>query len=104
MKALRHESPGIADTAKRLGVKSGSDAVAYVLKTLNTSHGGKMSVARVLAGQAGDGTTSAAGARGRTGVAAVFKLVGQQPRSEVPPKPAIRWRSASSITPRPVTP
>ena len=33
LKALRHESPGIAETAKRLGVKSGSDAVAYVLKT-----------------------------------------------------------------------
>src|SRR6201992_2400069 len=58
MKALRHESPGIAETAKRLGVKAASgDAVAYVLKTLNTAHGGKMSVARVLAGQIGDGTT-----------------------------------------------
>ena len=33
MKALRHESPGIADTAKRLGVKAGSDPVAYVMKT-----------------------------------------------------------------------
>src|SRR6201990_1865684 len=48
MKALRHESPGIADTAKRLGIKSGQ-TVAYVLKTINTAHGGKMSVARVLA-------------------------------------------------------
>ena len=57
LKALRHESPGIADTAKRLGVKTGNDAVAYVLKTLNTAHGGKMSVVRMLAGQAGDGTT-----------------------------------------------
>src|SRR5271167_3918665 len=57
MKALRHESPGIVETAKRLGVKAGGDAVAYVLKTLNTSHGGKMSIARVIAGQAGDGTT-----------------------------------------------
>src|SRR5208283_79682 len=57
LKALRHESPGIAETAKRLGVKGSSEAVAYVLKTLNTTHGGKMSVARVLAGQIGDGTT-----------------------------------------------
>src|SRR5580704_13432876 len=61
MKALRHESPGIAETAKRLGVKAGSDAVAYVLKTLNTAHGGKMSVARVISGQAGDGTTLLSG-------------------------------------------
>src|SRR5271163_243340 len=58
LKALRHESPGIAETTKRIGIKAaGNDAVAYVLKTLNTSHGGKMSVVRMLAGQAGDGTT-----------------------------------------------
>src|SRR5499427_5288728 len=32
LKALRHEAPGIADTVARLGVKSGADAVATVLK------------------------------------------------------------------------
>jgi elongation factor G len=76
MKALRHESPGIADTAKRLGVKGGNP-VAYVLKTVNTSHGGKMSVARVLSGKIGDGVTLASpeGEAGR--VAATFKLTGQ---------------------------
>jgi elongation factor G len=76
MKALRHESPTIADTTKRLGVKAGSP-VAYVMKTINTSHGGKMSVARVLTGKIGDGTTllRAEGEAGR--VAAVFKLMGQ---------------------------
>src|SRR5271163_1509532 len=58
MKALRHESPGIEATAKRLGVKANKgDAVGYVLKTQNTTHGGKMSIVRMLAGQAGDGTT-----------------------------------------------
>jgi elongation factor G len=77
LKALRHESPGIAETAKRLGVKAGSDAVAYVLKTLNTTHGGKMSVARVLAGQIGDGTTLLSGDEEVGRVAGVFKLVGQ---------------------------
>jgi elongation factor G len=76
MKALRHESPTIADTTKRLGVKAGSP-VAYVMKTINTTHGGKMSVARVLTGKIGDGTTllRAEGEAGR--VAAVFKLMGQ---------------------------
>jgi len=77
MKALRHESPGIADTAKRLGVKPGGEAVAYVLKTLNTAHGGKMSVARVVAGQIGDGTTLATDDAEAGRVAGVFKLVGQ---------------------------
>src|SRR3982075_3226116 len=76
MKALRHESPAIADTTKRLGVKAGGP-VAYVLKTINTSHGGKMSVARVLTGKIGDGTTllRADGEAGRG--AAGVQLLGQ---------------------------
>ncbi len=77
LKALRHEAPGIVETAKRLGVKGGADAVAYVLKTQNTTHGGKMSIARVLGGQAGDGTTLLAGDDEAGRVAGVFKLVGQ---------------------------
>jgi elongation factor G len=77
LKALRHESPGIAETAQRLGVKSGADAVAYVLKTQNTTHGGKMSVVRMLAGQGGDGTTFLTGDDEAGRVAGVFKLVGQ---------------------------
>ncbi|MGZ5890760.1 MAG: GTP-binding protein, partial [Hyphomicrobium sp.] len=55
LKALRHEAPGGADTAKRLRVKTGGDAVAYVMKTLHTAHGGKMSVTRVLAGSVPEG-------------------------------------------------
>jgi elongation factor G len=77
LKALRHESPGIAETAKRLGVKSSYDAVAYVLKTQNTAHGGKMSIVRMLAGQAGDGTTLVAGDEEAGRVAGTFKLLGQ---------------------------
>src|SRR5215470_8660745 len=77
LKALRHETPSVGETAQRLGVKPGNDAVALVLKTFHTTHGGKMSVARLLAGQAGDGTTltTSAGDAGR--VSGVFKLMGQ---------------------------
>ena len=50
LKALRHEAPGVAETVARLGVEAGNDAVALVLKTFHTTHGGKMSVARLLAG------------------------------------------------------
>src|SRR5262250_2991831 len=57
MKALRHEAPDVAATAKRIGVKSGFDCVAYVLKSLHTAHGGKMSVVRVLSGQITDSAT-----------------------------------------------
>ena len=77
MKALRHEAPGIAETVKRLKLKAGKDAVACVFKTHHSTHGGKMSLARVLAGQVGDGTTfiTPDGDGGR--VSGVFKLMGQ---------------------------
>src|SRR5208337_3095718 len=76
LKALRHESLGIDATAKRVGVK-GKDPVGYVLKTFHTQHGGKLSIARVLAGQIGDGTTlhTPNGEVGR--VSGVFKMHGQ---------------------------
>ncbi|MEA2930582.1 MAG: elongation factor, partial [Hyphomicrobiales bacterium] len=77
MKALRHEAPGVAETVKRVKLKAGNDAVACVFKTLHSAHGGKMSLARVLAGQVGDGTTFVTpdGDAGR--VSGVFKQMGQ---------------------------
>ena len=77
MKALRHEAPSVAETAVRLGVDAKSDAVALVMKTFHTTHGGKMSVARLLTGTAGDGTTflTPDGEAGR--VSGVFKQTGQ---------------------------
>ncbi|HLI99390.1 MAG TPA: elongation factor G [Bradyrhizobium sp.] len=57
MKALRHEAPDVTETAKRLGASSPKDALAYVLKTVHLQHGGKLSLARVLAGRFDDGAT-----------------------------------------------
>jgi elongation factor G len=74
MKALRHEAPGIAETAKRLGASSQKDALAYVLKTVHLQHGGKLSLARLLAGHLDDGATlqSSSGEAGRvSGILAV---------------------------------
>src|SRR6201993_768239 len=56
MKALRHESPGVEATARRLGAKSNKDAVGYVFKTVHLQHGGKLSLTRILAGHLDDGT------------------------------------------------
>jgi elongation factor G len=77
LKALRHEAPGVADTANRLGVKTNGENIAYVMKTLHTAHGGKMSIARVLGGTIPEGTmlTGASGTADR--VSGVFKLTGQ---------------------------
>ena len=77
LKALRHELPSVEATAKRLGVKAGNEAVALVLKTFHTAHGGKMSIARVLSGQAGDGTTLITPETEAGRVSAVFKVMGQ---------------------------
>lgn len=57
MKALRHEAPGVAETAKRLGVGDTKEALGYVFKTLHLQHGGKLSLTRLLAGHLDDGAT-----------------------------------------------
>jgi elongation factor G len=78
LKALRHEAPNVGSTAQRLGVKAGgNDAVGYVLKTINTAHGGKMSVTRVLAGSIGDGTVVNSQDRDAGRVSGVYKMMGQ---------------------------
>jgi len=84
LKALRHEASGIAATAKRLGIKANGEAVATILKTFHTTHGGKLSIARVLSGQLGDSVTlsSPTGEAGR--VAGVFKLLGQSTEKRGP--------------------
>ena len=78
LKALRHESPGVADTAKRLGLKA-SGTSALVLKTFHTAHGGKLSVSRILAGEVADGMVfhGASGQDART--AGIFSLMGSTP-------------------------
>ena len=78
LKALRHEAPGVAETAKRLGLKANGTTV-QVLKTFHTAHGGKLSLSRVLAGDVADGAVL----HGATGhdmrVAGVFTLLGSTP-------------------------
>ncbi|HWD28976.1 MAG TPA: elongation factor G [Rhizomicrobium sp.] len=55
LKALRHEVPPVSAAAERLGIAAGADAVVQILKTYHSSHGGKLSLARVLCGTLKDG-------------------------------------------------
>ncbi|HEY7842134.1 MAG TPA: elongation factor G [Bradyrhizobium sp.] len=74
MKALRHEAPGVTETAKRLGVPATRDALGYVFKTMHLQHGGKLSLTRLLSGHLDDGATlqSSSGGTGRvSGILAV---------------------------------
>jgi elongation factor G len=74
LKALRHETEDICDTRTRLKVKDGTDAVVQVVKTIQTSHAGKLSIARVLSGKVVDGCnlTASDGSVGR--VSGIYAL------------------------------
>jgi elongation factor G len=78
LKALRHEVPFVEHTARRLKIENAKSA-AQVLKTIHTPHGGKMSVARVLTGEVGDGTILH-GVDNEERVSGVFSLIGETVR------------------------
>jgi len=78
LKALRHEVPFIEATAARLKLGKAKSA-ALVLKTFHTAHGGKLSMARVLAGELGDGVTLT-GPTGDARISGVFSMLGEEPR------------------------
>jgi elongation factor G len=57
LKAVRHEAPAIAHARLRLGVDDKGPALAQVVRTIHTAHGGKLSLSRVLRGAFVDGAT-----------------------------------------------
>ncbi len=57
LKAVRHEAPGIRHTRLRLGLDDSGPALAQVVRTIHTAHGGKLSLSRVLRGAFADGAT-----------------------------------------------
>ncbi|MDA7947371.1 MAG: elongation factor G [Hyphomicrobiaceae bacterium] len=77
LKALRHEAPGVAQTAERLGV-SDTPSCAQVLKTFHTEHGGKLSLVRVFTGSFSDGVTVYTDDEDER-ISGVFTLMGQDP-------------------------
>ena len=81
LKALRHEAPGIAETAARLGLTGKEPgAIAQVMKTIHTAHGGKLSLARILQGELSDGAV-VHGADGHDArIAGLFAMMGGDPR------------------------
>lgn len=77
LKAIRHETPDIDATRARRAIEANGDAIVQVMKTSHTSHGGKLSIARVLSGSVGDGA-ELVGPDGSVGrVSGVFRIMGQ---------------------------
>lgn len=71
-KALRHDAPDVATTADRLGIDTSKGAVAQNFKTYNSFQAGKISLARVWAGEIKEGDTL-----GGDRVGGIYALVGQ---------------------------
>jgi elongation factor G len=78
LKTIRHDCPGVEDTVSRLGISAGKDAVAAVMKTIHTSHAGKLSVVRVLAGALRDGAEMIASGGGTGRVSGMYRLLGKE--------------------------
>jgi elongation factor G len=77
LKALRHETPDVAQAARRLGVEG---RCAYAFKTSYVGQAGKLTLARVLGGGLADGEelTAPSGEHGRAG--GLFTLLGVNSR------------------------
>ncbi len=71
LKTLRHDTPEPGQTAGRLGIEAGGEALAQVFKTLLGSQTGKQSLARVWRGEISDGDTL----NGKR-LSGIFKLLG----------------------------
>ncbi len=78
LKALRHESPNIDDTRARLGLSDSNAAILQVMKTIHTSHAGKLSLARVLSGQVEDGMELVVPRDEAGKVSGLYSLLGQK--------------------------
>jgi elongation factor G len=77
LKALRHEVPNVGAAAARLKLQAGGDTVVQVLKTFHSSHGGKISLGRVMAGVLKDGAVLHTQSGGDARVGGVFALKGE---------------------------
>jgi elongation factor G len=85
LKALRHEAPTVADTARRLKLENAKSA-AYVFKNVHTKAGGKLSFVRVLAGDIPD-SAIVVGKDGREERAAgIFSIRGEDTVKRGPAK------------------
>lgn len=76
LKAIRHDAPDAHATRARLGVPDGKPAL-QIMKTVHTPHGGKLSMARVLAGRIADASEvfASSGAGGK--VSGLYRMLGK---------------------------
>jgi elongation factor G len=76
LKMLRHEVPDVSAARARAGV-TGNDTIVHVMKTYYTSHGGKLSLARIMSGHLKDGAVLYRQGGADTRVGGLFALRGE---------------------------
>jgi len=77
LKAIRHDAPDVEATRKRLGIAEGSAAIVQVMKTIHTSHAGKLSVSRILSGQVTDGAELWLNGTDTAKVSGIYRMLGK---------------------------
>ena len=78
LKAIRHDGPDVGDTVARLAADGEPPSPCLqVMKTIHTSHGGKLSVARVLNGRISDGQELVAGDDRSGKVSGLYRMLGR---------------------------
>ncbi|MGQ0456929.1 MAG: elongation factor G [Hyphomicrobium sp.] len=85
LKALRHEAPCADDTARRLKLDPGKSA-AYIFKSVHTKAGGKLSYARILAGDVPDNATFHGPDGKEERAAGIFTIRGEETAKRGPAK------------------
>jgi elongation factor G len=77
LKALRHEAPTFERTLARVAAAQDGRPMAQIMRTIHTSHAGKLSVARILSGSFTDGETVAITGGGEQRIGGIARLLGQ---------------------------
>jgi elongation factor G len=77
LKAIRHDAPDVETTRRRLGVVDGDAAVVQVMKTVHTSHAGKLSISRILSGIVPDGAELWLSANDTAKVSGIYRMLGK---------------------------
>ena len=77
LKAIRHDAPDIEATRKRLGAPDGAATLVQVMKTIHTSHGGKLLVSRILSGQVVDGSELWLPGGDTAKVSGIYRMLGK---------------------------
>ncbi|CAK0765068.1 Elongation factor G-like protein [Azospirillaceae bacterium] len=77
LKALRHETPEVDQTALRLDIPAESGGVAQIFKIHHAAHAGKLALVRVWRGVLADGATLV-GERGDERIGGLYRMVGVQ--------------------------